>query len=40
MVADAFGTLLEGEFANAFAEVIFAVPGEGPNHDAFERRFT
>lgn len=39
MVADAFGTLLEGEFAEVFLEVIFAVPGEGANHDAFVRRF-
>jgi putative RNA 2'-phosphotransferase len=39
MVADAFGTLLEGEFAGAFPEVIFAVPGDGPNHDAFAKRF-
>jgi len=40
MVADAFGALLEGEYAGAFAEVIFAVPGEGPNHEAFANRFT
>lgn len=39
MVADAFGTLLAGEYANAFAEVIFAVPGDGPNHEAFAKRF-
>lgn len=39
MVADAFATLLAGEFANAFPEVIFAVPGEGPNHEAFATRF-
>ncbi len=39
MVADAFGTLLEGDFANAFAEVIFAIPGEGVNHAAFDARF-
>jgi len=41
MVADAFGTLLEGDHANVFDEVVFAVTG-GPgsaNHDAFARRF-
>jgi uncharacterized protein (TIGR02452 family) len=41
MVADAFGNLLEGAFAGAFAEVVFAVherPGR-PNHAAFVARF-
>ena len=41
MVADAFGSLLEGTFAGAFAEVVFAVyerPGR-PNHAAFAARF-
>jgi uncharacterized protein (TIGR02452 family) len=41
MVADAFGALLEGPFAGAFAEVAFAIhggPGR-PNHDAFAARF-
>jgi putative RNA 2'-phosphotransferase len=41
LVADAFGALLEGAFAGAFAEVVFAIHG-GPgraNHDAFARRF-
>ncbi len=40
MVADAFGVLLEGEFANAFTEVIFAVPNDGANPQAFAKRFT
>lgn len=40
MVADAFATLLAGEFANAFPEVVFAVPGDGPNHEAFAKRFS
>ena len=40
MVADAFATLLAGEFANAFPEVIFAVPGDGVNHEAFAARFS
>jgi uncharacterized protein (TIGR02452 family) len=40
MVADAFATLLEGEYRDVFAEVIFAIPGEGkPNHAAFTARF-
>jgi len=40
IVADAFGTLLDGPFAGAFAEAIFAIPGAGgPNHDAFAARF-
>jgi uncharacterized protein (TIGR02452 family) len=41
LVADAFATHLAGAFANAFAEVVFAViggPGQ-PNHDAFAARF-
>jgi len=41
MVADAFGALLEGRFANVFAEVVFAVtsgPGNA-NYDAFAARF-
>jgi len=41
MVADAFGSLIEGAFAGAFAEVVFAVherPGR-PNHAAFVARF-
>ncbi len=40
MVADAFATLLAGEFANAFPEVVFAVPGDGVNHEAFAKRFS
>jgi putative RNA 2'-phosphotransferase len=42
LVADAFGALLEGAFAGAFAEVVFAIQGGAgrPNHDAFARRFT
>jgi uncharacterized protein (TIGR02452 family) len=41
LVADAFGALLEGAFAGAFAEVVFAIQGGPgrPNHDAFARRF-
>jgi putative RNA 2'-phosphotransferase len=40
IVADAFGALLDGAFANAFAEVVFAIHGgAGANHDAFARRF-
>jgi uncharacterized protein (TIGR02452 family) len=41
MVADAFGVLLEGPFANAFAEVVFAIRGGAgqPNHDVFVGRF-
>jgi putative RNA 2'-phosphotransferase len=41
VVADAFGALLDGPFANAFAEVVFAIPGGAgqPNHDAFAARF-
>ncbi len=41
MVADAFGALLETDYAGAFDEVCFAViGGEGsPNHAAFARRF-
>jgi uncharacterized protein (TIGR02452 family) len=41
VVADAFAALLNGGFANAFAEVVFAVVG-GPgqlNHDVFVDRF-
>lgn len=41
MVADAFGVLLERDFANVFREIVFAVmggPGK-PNHDAFDKRF-
>jgi uncharacterized protein (TIGR02452 family) len=40
-VADAFAVPLEGPFANAFAEVVFAIHGGAgqPNHDAFARRF-
>ncbi len=40
MVADAFGVLFEGEYANVFSEIVFAVMGRpGTNHDAFARRF-
>lgn len=40
VVADAFGALLEGRFAGAFAEVVFAIHGgAGANHAAFARRF-
>jgi uncharacterized protein (TIGR02452 family) len=40
-VADVFGMLLEGPFASAFAEIVFAVHGGAgnPNHDALARRF-
>jgi putative RNA 2'-phosphotransferase len=40
VVADAFGTLLEGEYLDAFPEVVFAVPNDGANHQAFAKRFT
>jgi uncharacterized protein (TIGR02452 family) len=39
MVADAFGSLLEGDFRDVFPEVIFAVPNDGANHQAFAMRF-
>ena len=40
VVADAFGALLESDYRDVFAEVVFAVPGAGkPNHTAFDRRF-
>jgi putative RNA 2'-phosphotransferase len=40
VVADAFATLLEGDYRDVFAEVVFAIPGEGkPNHAAFTARF-
>jgi len=40
LVADAFGTQLEGEYRGVFAEIVFAIHGgKGANHDAFVARF-
>ncbi|HLL21936.1 MAG TPA: RNA 2'-phosphotransferase [Kofleriaceae bacterium] len=40
IVADAFRAQLAGAFAGAFAEVVFAIPGEhGANHAAFVTAF-
>jgi uncharacterized protein (TIGR02452 family) len=40
MVADAFRSHLEGAFAGAFEEVVFAIyGGKGENHDAFAAAF-
>lgn len=39
-VADAFSSLLSGEFASAFSVVVFAVPDRaGANYEAFAKRF-
>jgi uncharacterized protein (TIGR02452 family) len=38
MVASAFREQLRGDFAGAFAEVVFAVP-PGPNHGPFVEAF-
>ena len=40
LVADAFGQLLDGDYANVFREVVFAVAGRpSANYDAFSARF-
>jgi uncharacterized protein (TIGR02452 family) len=39
LVADAFKQPLDGDFAGAFAEVVFAIYGKGENYAAFVRSF-